>query len=142
MTDQAVLDILRRVAQHAGVALLSPHDLRRTSLSNLLDAGAGLAAVQHLAGYERIETTARDDRRGERNRSGLEGTEMVITFTADGEAMLNFPLIRQVVEYCREVERAKAGIRCRFGHGLFVRYDWENVDKMVGFEMLDFSHAR
>jgi site-specific recombinase XerD len=65
ITPQAVLDILRRRAQQAGVARFSPHDLRRTFVSELLDAGADVATVRALAGHANVETTTRYDRRGE-----------------------------------------------------------------------------
>jgi integrase/recombinase XerD len=40
LTDQAVLGIVRKRGEEAGVARFSPHDLRRTFVSDLLDAGA------------------------------------------------------------------------------------------------------
>jgi site-specific recombinase XerD len=68
MTDQAVLYILRRRARRAGVASFTPHDMRRTFVSHLLDAGADLVAVQKLAGHSDVSTTARYDRRGEASK--------------------------------------------------------------------------
>ncbi len=73
MSEQAIYAALARRARRAEVAGFSPHDLRRTYTSELLDAGVDLPTVQALVGHARPETTARYDRRGERTRrAGVE----------------------------------------------------------------------
>lgn len=65
LSDQAVKLILHRHAQSSGVATCSPHDMRRTFISDLLDNGVDINTVSKLAGHSNITTTARYDKRGE-----------------------------------------------------------------------------
>lgn len=66
MTTQAIYVLMAARAKQAGVEQFSPHDLRRTCISNHLDAGTDLATVAAIVGHSNVQTTARYDRRGER----------------------------------------------------------------------------
>lgn len=66
ITPTALDVILRKRSAAAGLADLGWHDLRRTTASNLLDAGADITTVAGILGHSSVQTTARYDRRGER----------------------------------------------------------------------------
>jgi site-specific recombinase XerD len=64
LTAQAVYNVLKKRAAQAGIdELFTPHDFRRTFVSNLLEAGADLATVSKMAGHANVQTTAKYDRR-------------------------------------------------------------------------------
>lgn len=74
LTTQAVYHLLQARSQQAGVDPLSPHDFRRTTAGDLIDAGVDLVTVQKILGHADVSTTARYDRRGEeakRKAAGL-----------------------------------------------------------------------
>lgn len=66
MTTQAVMKALQTRGLKSGVARFSPHDLRRTFISDLLNAGADLFTIQKMAGHSDIRTTQRYDKRDEK----------------------------------------------------------------------------
>jgi integrase len=61
---EAVYSMLQRRCEDAGVEPISPHDCRRTYITNLLQNGNDLATTAKLAGHKSVDTTARYDRRG------------------------------------------------------------------------------
>jgi site-specific recombinase XerD len=65
LTSQAIYNMLTKRAKQAGIENFSPHDLRRTFISHLLNAGADIATVSKMAGHANLQTTARYDHRPE-----------------------------------------------------------------------------
>lgn len=63
LSTQSVFEVCRRRAEQARVPAFSPHDLRRSCASDLLDAGEDLATVQRHLGHSSPVITARYDRR-------------------------------------------------------------------------------
>ncbi|MDE5659556.1 MAG: tyrosine recombinase [Muribaculaceae bacterium] len=58
ITRMRVFDIVRRLADDAGINRdISPHTLRHSFASHLLEGGANLRAIQQMLGHESIATT-------------------------------------------------------------------------------------
>ncbi len=74
---ESIAYIVKRLQQVAEVEHLSPHDLRRSFVTALLDAGEDVFTVQKLAGHANVKTTARYDRRAEKaKRRAVQSLEL------------------------------------------------------------------
>ncbi len=77
LQPEAVYFLLERRSKQAKIDKVSPHDCRRTYITNLLANGNDLATVAKLAGHKSVETTAIYDRRGlESLREAAESLEL------------------------------------------------------------------
>lgn len=79
MTPQAIYSIIEKRRDEAGITHFSPHDMRRSFISDLLDSGVDIASVAGLAGHVNVNMTARYDRRGERAKKAA-ATKLIISF--------------------------------------------------------------
>lgn len=65
ISAQSIYNIIQIRSEQAGIDRCTPHDLRRTLVTRLLDAGIDLNTVRQIIGHQNVNTTARYDRRGE-----------------------------------------------------------------------------
>lgn len=65
LTTAGVTAILEQLRITARVTEFTPHDLRRTFITQLLEQGADINTVRQLAGHSDISTTIRYDHRGD-----------------------------------------------------------------------------
>jgi len=65
MTDQAIYHILETRRESAGVNKFSPHDLRRTFATTMLENGEDIITVKDAMGHANIITTQKYDKRGD-----------------------------------------------------------------------------
>lgn len=65
LSERGIAIMLNRLARVARIRPLSPHDLRRSFATQLLDLGVDLAMVKILMGHASIATTTRYDHRDE-----------------------------------------------------------------------------
>ena len=65
MSDQGILRALQRRGERAGVKGFTPHDFRRTFISDLLDSGTISLRSTNLSIMHRQQLLLNYDRRGE-----------------------------------------------------------------------------
>src|SRR5574341_586161 len=65
LSPDGVNDLIEPLRRRAGVEPFTPHDLRRSFGTHLLDRGVDLALVKELMGHADIQTTTIYDRRGD-----------------------------------------------------------------------------
>lgn len=69
MIASSVYRIVQRRAEKARVPSITPHDLRRTFATRMLDAGIDLFVLQQAMGHSNLAITARYDRRGDKAKA-------------------------------------------------------------------------
>lgn len=65
LTTTGLTGILAKLQQTSCIARFTPHDMRRTFITRLLEQGVDINIVRQLAGHKDISTTTRYDHRGD-----------------------------------------------------------------------------
>ena len=68
LSPQAVYYVLKSRQKQAGLEAFTPHDLRRTTITEMLSADVDVLTVSAIAGHNSSDTTRRYDRRSEESK--------------------------------------------------------------------------
>lgn len=68
LSAQAVYYILQNRQKQAGLDPFSPHDIRRTTITDMLSADVDVLTVSAIAGHASADTTRRYDKRGDESK--------------------------------------------------------------------------
>lgn len=71
LSESGVTLILNQRIRIAGAKAATPHDLRRTFATRLIEDGHDLVKVQRAMGHSNVQTTARYDRRSEKDQKEM-----------------------------------------------------------------------
>jgi integrase len=82
LSAQAVYYVLKTRQNQAGLEAFTPHDLRRTTITDLLSAEVDVLTVSAIAGHNSSDTTRRYDRRSEESKR--QAVERLRSPLADG----------------------------------------------------------
>lgn len=69
MIASSIYRIVQKRANNARIPAITPHDLRRTFATKMLDAGIDLFVLQQAMGHSNLAITARYDRRGDKAKA-------------------------------------------------------------------------
>ncbi len=82
ISSQTVYDTLRDLQIKSNINHFSPHDLRRTFVSTLLEQNFDLNTVSKLAGHQNVSTTTKYDKRSD---NSLINASFGLTYTLDND---------------------------------------------------------
>jgi hypothetical protein len=75
LTSNGVYDLLKTLAERAGVASFTPHDLRRTFITRTLEKTSDTLTVSKMVGHANVQTTSGYDKRGEAAKKAIADLE-------------------------------------------------------------------
>ena len=86
LSAQAVYYVLKTRQKQAGLESFTPHDLRRTTITDMLSADVDVLTVSAIAGHNSSDTTRRYDRRSEDSkRQAVERLRSPLADRKEGE---------------------------------------------------------